>query len=189
LEGELFPSESGSPVFDETGALVAIIVMREVSGGSSSVALALPLMNVQNWIAGVRAVVASANVRKSENFKEVTGLCIFLGKQSALARRNLNYPDAPFGRGLLRDVRQKAVGNSSQPSFEFTDSPIRIAPQTGAINLRSRCPEVRDGRVFYSSIVAQLDGKTQIKIGPVQPLRYLDDIFYWATVTQIIRDR
>jgi len=117
--------------------------------------------------------------------REAQGLCVFLGKDSALAPQDLKFPDAPFGRVLLERVQNEAKANPTS-SFNMDLSPVRIAPQTGAINIRSRCPEVRGSKAFYGSIVAQLTGRSQIKLGDIQQVRYLDDTFYWATVTQII---
>jgi hypothetical protein len=111
---------------------------------------------------------------------------VFLGKASALASATLNYPDAPFGRTLLQQTKAMAAANPAKASFTLFETPLRITPQTGAINIRSRCPEIRGGKAFYGSIVAQLTAQSQIRIGSIQPLRYLDDTFYWATVAQII---
>jgi Trypsin-like peptidase domain len=190
LEGELLPTESGSPVLDDTGAVVAIVVMREISGSDSRIALALPLTKVANWINGIRSnPVVEPPRQQIQAVREAAGLCVFLGKASALNAATLNYPDAPFGRALLQQVRNAAIANPMLASLflnELSEVPLRIAAQTGAINIRSRCPEVRNGKAFYGSVVAQLTPRSQIKVGSVQPLRYLDDTFYWATVTQII---
>jgi hypothetical protein len=187
LEGELVPTESGSPVLDETGAVVAIVLMREVAGANSKVALALPVGEIADWIDGVRTnPVSEPQPQQIQAVKDATGLCVFLGKASALAKATLNYPDAPFGRALLQQTRDKALANSATASFTLNDTLLRIAPQTGAINLRSRCPDIRDGKAFYGSPVTQLTAQSQIRIGSIQPMRYLNDTFYWATVTQII---
>jgi len=191
LEGELVPTESGSPVFDATGAVVAIVVMRDVSNNDSHVALAIPVSKVADWIGGVKSnPVREASLQPIQQIREAQGLCVFLGKASALARTDLRYADAPFGREFLEDVRKTALKNIGVvEGFTVSDALLRIAPQTEAINIRSRCPEIRGTRAYYGSEVATLTPQSQIRIGNVQPLRYLDDIFYWATVLQIVPPR
>jgi Trypsin-like peptidase domain len=185
LEGELVPTESGSPVLDGTGTVVAIVLLREITGSNSNIALALPVGKIADWINGVRTnPVSEPQPQQVQEVKDASGLCVFLGKASALARDTLNYPDAPFGRALLQRAHARASPGAS--NFILADTLLRIAPETKAINVRSRCPEIRGGKAFYGSVVAQLDPQSQIRIGSVQPMRYLDDTFYWATVTQIV---
>ncbi|WP_315825590.1 MULTISPECIES: serine protease [unclassified Bradyrhizobium] len=186
LEGELVPTESGSPVLDETGAVVAIVVMREVTGGISNKALALPIQKFIEWIRGDQGgpVTEAARADLATLVGQTAGLCIFLGKRSALARKQLRYPDAPFGREILSQVQQRASGQA-EPNFTIFDQPLRIAPQAEAINVRSRCPEIEDGKAYYGSVVSQLTPKTKIKVGAIQAMRYLDDVFYWARVTDV----
>jgi hypothetical protein len=187
LEGELVPTESGSPVLDETGAVVAIVVMREVTGGVSKKALALPIQKLTEWVKGNQGVPVAEAARPdlAKLVGQTTGLCIFLGKRSALARTQLRYPDAPFGRDILSQVQLRASGGT-EASFTLFDKPLRIATQAEAINVRSRCPEIEDGKAYYGSVVSQLTAKNQIKVGAIQAMRYLGDVFYWARVTEVI---
>jgi hypothetical protein len=187
LEGELVPTESGSPVFDESGGVVAIVVMREVSGSDSHIALAIPVSKVANWIGGVKSnPVREVSLQPIQQVRDAQGLCVFLGKASALMRANLRYADAPFGKDFLQSIQKAQPSNVEATGFRLTDALLRIAPETGAINIRSRCPEIREGKAFYGSEVTRLTPQAQIGIGNIQPLHYLDDTFYWATVTKII---
>jgi Trypsin-like peptidase domain len=191
LEGSLVPTESGSPVFDDSGAVVAIVVLREVTGSISNIALALPIAKLTDWIKGksTEPVSEAARPNLEKLVSEASGLCIFLGKRSALARPQLNYTDAPFGREVLQNVQKQASTMPASASFELFQEPLRIAPQAEAINVRSRCPEIEDGKAYYGSVVSQLTTRSQIKVGSILPLHYLDDVFYWARVTGVFPDR
>lgn len=187
LQGNLVPTESGSPMLDDSGAVVAIVVQREVTGANSNVAFALPIAQVADWVSGVQSTpVAEPGLQRLKDVTDASGLCVFLGKKSALARGELHYEDAPFGREFLQQVLNRAIVNPLETAFTLTDQPLRIAPQTGAVNIRSRCPEVRNGRAFYGSPVAEVTSRTQILIGAIRPLHYLNDTFFWGTIAQII---
>lgn len=185
LRADLVPTESGSPLLDGNGAVVAIVVMREESGGNSSTALALPVRQAWDWIEGVkrqpvrepRPQQLNALVTPPISPSALRNLCVFLGKSSALARDVIRPPDAPFGRELLQAVVRNpnsAIGRS-----------LSVTPEAGAINIRSRCPDIQEGKAYYGSIVSVLDRTAAINLRQVLPLRYLDDDFFWGTISEI----
>jgi hypothetical protein len=186
LSANLVQTESGSPILDNDGAVVAIVVMREEVGSNSSSALALPVSQARDWIEGVKndpvreppPQQLEAMLRPAVPFNlSNASLCVFLGKSSALARADIRPPDAPFGRQLLQTILRNpnaALGRS-----------LNITPEAGAINVRSRCPDVQEGKAYYGSVVSVLNPTATISLRQILPLRYLDDDFFWGIISEI----
>ncbi len=181
LSGKFIPTQSGSPIFDADGFVVAILVMRELVANKSRIGLALPVAEIANWIDGVlsKPVLEPKSQRLSAVISDASGLCIFLGKKSALVRDKLRHPDAPFGRAVLRAIRD------NHKTDEVVGPKLNITREAGGINIRSRCPELRNDKAYYGSIVTVLNPNAKIELVSVKPLKYLDDIFYWGTIKQI----
>src|SRR5207249_3139356 len=101
-------------------------------------------------------------------------LCVFLGKSSTLAQADVRASDAPFGREVLQTILRNPNA--------LLRRRLSITREAGAVNIRSRCPDVQDGKAYYGSIVSLLDSAWSIKLRNVLPLRYHDDNFFWGVI-------
>ena len=190
LQASLVPSESGSPVLDKDGAVVAIVLMREVIGGQSSVALALPISQVLGWVDQVKQnPVIEPRPQPLDSFLidvlkwdvdagDKPSFCVFLGKSSALNQTDAKPEDAPFGKELLRAIKE------SPSSEALRKRPLRVTREAQSVNLRTHCPEVQNKKAYYGSVVSVLDSSRTINVRQVIPMRYLDDDFYWGIISR-----
>lgn len=159
-------SESGSPVIDINGFVVAIMIKERVDPATdvSTRGVALPFAVVQTWLDGIeqKAMLEPTKVTisnigdpntRSDYLASLPGACVFLGKHSARfvePGSDRALADAPAGIALLRRVAglfpetapdrvtdENADLARALPEPEF----LAIAPN-GAVNVRAHCPNV-----------------------------------------------
>jgi hypothetical protein len=198
LQANLVPTESGSPVMDSDGAVVAIVVMREeTEQGSSSTALALPINQVAKWMDGVvknpvaepppeplskvaeriNGKMIIQNVPEHFDFVQAPDYCVFLGKSSSVKKTTIQSSEAPFGREFL----QKAIENPDA----LLGTQLNITPDAGTVDIFSNCPDVQNGKVYYGAVVSILDDSAAISLRQVVRLNYRDDEFLWGIISAI----
>lgn len=159
------PSESGSPVFDTDGRVIAIVIKERISpsGGFSRQGLAVPLSAISPWLVSAEArpiepqpvmIAALATVERANFVGSLWNRCVFLGKYSARglsAEAPRSRADAPFGPAVLQRVvglfppedprevsDEAATATKELPRLEE----FRVPSADRAVNIRSRCPEV-----------------------------------------------
>jgi hypothetical protein len=198
LSGSYIRSDSGSPVLNSDGRLVAMLVEAASLPNSTTQGLAIPISKMMPFLSEATAspitktpVPILANIpiyhhhywsRRPTN-SETAILptregCVFLGKRSARLGSSLS--DMPFGLTLIAtlrnsETRRRLVGQSLQASAN--------------VNLRSKCPTVKDGIAYYGAVTAHLSPRDTVVPSEVQALDYLDDVFYWAEGRAIATSR
>lgn len=165
---EFKQSESGSPVVDMNGNVLAVVVQERVDlkTGKAVQALAIPLTRVIAWLSGKEqaqliepAKVSFTAFNKADAtipyfMDSLAGSCVFLGKYSA-RRLSPNSDaakrDAPLGIETLQSIiRQFPVMNPENVTDEQASISrdlaeprvVRVATPDGEVHIRSNCPDV-----------------------------------------------
>jgi hypothetical protein len=174
LSGNYEPSHSGSPVIDNLGHVVGMVVERveTIDSPQRTIGLALPGSILNQVLDNRRAQLPLSDnpVRSAQ-----LGGCVFLGKQSAIGAASSK--DAPFGADFLISVRAP----EKRPSL--IEKPLRVVSRS---ELRSRCPVIIDDIAYYGRVIAQLFPGDSLVINSINEMNYAEDTFYWAGVDHVI---
>jgi hypothetical protein len=101
--------------------------------------------------------------------------CTFLGKRSALNTTDLN--NMPFGQPILSQLRTEQGRNDLRGK--------RLQVISSGLHVRSKCPDVVDGRAYYGSTVSALTQNDHVVFREIREYRYQQDVFYWGLVDRV----
>lgn len=180
LSGNYEGSDSGSPVVDQQGVVVGLLIQASNQPGGGTRGVALSLAHVSQDVSNVVALPVRKSVvpvlGKDDGSLLTDALsvslegCVFLGKRSA-ARATQNPADMPFGLVVLNQLSNEAQRKALIGKELTVRTPV---------NLRTDCPTVTDGSAYYAPPRARLNAGYGVVAREILALRYLDDTFYWA---------
>lgn len=191
LSGSYIRSDSGSPVLNGDGQLVAMLVEASSLPDSTTQGLAIPVSKMMPFLSQVTAApvtktavlaLADATVYHHWHYHhhwrpsnpDFEGLptsegCVFLGKRSAHPGGSPS--DMPFGPSLIDVLR------NSETRARLVRRRLAVRAQ---VNLRSKCPTVVNGLAYYGAVTAYLAPRDTVIPSEILALNYSDDVFYWA---------
>ena len=134
LKKEFFEGDSGSPVFNEHGALVAVIVTKSTSSKSGSSTLALPLSEFKDWLMSAGYIQADdeAARKEKERLAEMFRQVIAKIHESQNAKREAVFPAfEEYRQNPSQETWDKVIYSIKQ-SLEPIEEGIRLSREYDA---------------------------------------------------------
>ena len=183
LSGNYEKSDSGSPVLDGNGHVVALMTEASLQPGGTTVGFALPSTSFAAVLSGAIASPITRtpipdlgrSLRWARPLYAYSGIsygivgCVFMGKRSAANTNRTS--DMPFGAGVLETLSSDKDRESLRGRRLSVQSPVI---------LRSECPTVDRGSAYYAPANFRLSRPATFLPSKIFALTYADDVFYWA---------
>jgi len=133
LDKEFIQGDSGSPVLDYRGALVAVVVSRSHIGQSSGTALAIPVAEFKDWLSpGYTEVEGDAAIQKRRELAKMFEAIIVKMRESQIANDETVFPAIKAYKVEQTQAKWNAVLDAVRMSLESIEDGVRLSIQYDA---------------------------------------------------------